>query len=315
MKQISLFIPLLGTLLLSGCAGTSTEFECNATTSDTCMTMEQANEKAKKLEQSSEAKPVAASLPRLAEGNFRTMPVQTVTATTPSGSRPAVTAHLEQKLLVPRPLFTAAREVKTVVPVSSVTPVTPPRPLRTGEQTAALWIAPYIDIAYLSEIDPTWTDSSLTTILNPEAVIFANPIAQGACAADAIASAFNMPLDVLFWCAGSQGSMYPFNGWVSNESSPLQSSLLVSERMAFKLHRQGMIMETIGKNNAVCNEYPSPILPKERWRYQMVNMYPDSGQCHPFGRSVTRWETGKNPPNTKKNFGYLMWRKRNCVFL
>ncbi|MBB9303970.1 TraU family protein, partial [Escherichia coli] len=62
--------------------------------------------------------------------------------------------------------------------------------------------------------------------------------------------------------------------------------------------------ETIGKNNAVCNEYPSPILPKERWRYQMVNMYPDSGQCHPFGRSVTRWETGKNPPNTKKNFGY-----------
>lgn len=67
MKQISLFIPLLGTLLLSGCAGTNTEFECNATTSDTCMTMEQANEKAKKLEQSSEAKPVAASLPRLAE--------------------------------------------------------------------------------------------------------------------------------------------------------------------------------------------------------------------------------------------------------
>ncbi len=112
---------------------------------DTCMTMEQANEKAKKLEQSSEAKPVAASLPRLAEGNFRTMPVQTVTATTPSGSRPAVTAHPEQKLLAPRPLFTAAREVKTIVPVSSVAPVTPPRPLRTGEQTAALWIAPYID--------------------------------------------------------------------------------------------------------------------------------------------------------------------------
>ncbi len=26
MKQISFFIPLLGTLLLSGCAGTSTEF-------------------------------------------------------------------------------------------------------------------------------------------------------------------------------------------------------------------------------------------------------------------------------------------------
>ena len=145
MKQISLFIPLLGTLLLSGCAGTKSDFECDATTSDTCMTMEQANEKAKKMEQPADAKPAAASLPRLAEGNFRTMSVQTVTATTPSGSRPAVTALPEQKLLAPRPLFTAAREVKTVVPVSSVAPVTPPRPLRTGEQTAALWIAPYID--------------------------------------------------------------------------------------------------------------------------------------------------------------------------
>ncbi len=109
------------------------------------MALEQANEKAKKLEQSSEAKPVAASLPSLADGDFRTTSVQAVATTTPSHSRPAVTALPEQKLLAPRPLFTAAREVKTVVPVSSVTPVTPPRPLRTGEQTAALWIAPYID--------------------------------------------------------------------------------------------------------------------------------------------------------------------------
>ena len=172
-----------------------------------------------------------------------------------------------------------------------------------------------MDIAYLSEIDPTWVDSSLTTILNPEAVLFANPIAQGACAADAIASAFHLPLDPLFWCAGSQGSMYPFSGWASNESSPLQSSVLLSERMAYKLHRQGQIMETVGADTAVCYEYPSPIIPKERWRYQMVNMYPDSGQCHPLGRSVMRWEAGRNPPNTRKNFGYLMWRKRNCVFL
>ncbi len=81
----------------------------------------------------------------------------------------------------------------------------------------------WISLIFL-KIDPTWTDSSLTTILNPEAVIFANPIAQEPAQQDAIASAFNMPLDVLFWCAGSQGSMYPFNGWVSNESSPLQSS-------------------------------------------------------------------------------------------
>lgn len=47
MKELMLLIPLGSALLLTGCAGTETEFQCNATTSDTCMTMEQANEKAK----------------------------------------------------------------------------------------------------------------------------------------------------------------------------------------------------------------------------------------------------------------------------
>ncbi|MBF4180378.1 conjugal transfer pilus assembly protein TraU [Lelliottia nimipressuralis] len=172
-----------------------------------------------------------------------------------------------------------------------------------------------LDIAYLSELDPMWNDSSLSVIINPEAVLFNNPIAQAACAADAAASLVHKPLDVLFWCAGSQGSMYPFTGYTSNEYSPLQSTLLVAERMAFKLHREGLIMNSIGVDTAVCFEYPSPIIPKERWRYQMVNKHPDAGQCHPVGRSVMRWETGRNLPNDRRNFGYLFWRKRNCVFL
>ncbi len=75
MKELMLLIPLGGALLLTGCAGTETEFQCNATTSDTCMTMEQANEKAKLKEERSDAKPAAAGLPQLAEGNFRTTSV------------------------------------------------------------------------------------------------------------------------------------------------------------------------------------------------------------------------------------------------
>ncbi|MTC74223.1 conjugal transfer pilus assembly protein TraU [Providencia sp. wls1919] len=172
-----------------------------------------------------------------------------------------------------------------------------------------------MDIAYLSEIDPTWNDGSLTAILNPEVILFANPIAQGSCAADAVASSTHLPIDALFWCAGSHGSMYPFNGWVTNEYNPINTSLLVSERMAFKLHRQGIIMESVGENKAVCFEYPSPIIPKERWRYQMVNPIPDVAQCHPFGRTAMMWQTGHITPASSKNFGYLMWRKRNCVFL
>ncbi|HDF2344378.1 TPA: conjugal transfer pilus assembly protein TraU [Morganella morganii] len=172
-----------------------------------------------------------------------------------------------------------------------------------------------MDIGYLSELDPMWEDSSLSSVIAPEAFVFANPVAQGACAADAIASAFNKPLNALFWCAGSQGSMYPFTGYTSNEFSPQASSVLLSERMAFKLHRQGMIMNSTGQNTAVCYEYPSPVMPKDRYRYQMVNMYPDTAMCHPFGRSVMHWQVGHASPASRKNFGYLIWRKRNCVFL
>lgn len=172
-----------------------------------------------------------------------------------------------------------------------------------------------MDIGYLSELDPLWNDSALSLVIHPEAMLFNNLIAQGACAADAMASAVHKPIDALFWCAGSHGSLYPFTGYTSNEFSPLQSSVLLSERMAFKLHRQGLVMNSIGADQAVCFEYPSPIMPKARWRYQMVNKYPDVAQCHPFGRTVMGWQSGHNLPHDRKNFGYLLWRKRNCVFL
>ncbi|ECD5143690.1 type IV conjugative transfer system protein TraV [Salmonella enterica subsp. enterica serovar Caracas] len=145
MNRISWFIPFCGALLLSGCAGTNSDFECTATTSDTCMTMEQANEKAKRLEQTEAVKPGAVSLPRLAEGNFRTTPVQVVSTGTPPVGKTVTAPRSGQKPSAPHPLFTAVREVKTVAPASTASPVVPPRPLRTGEQTAALWIAPYID--------------------------------------------------------------------------------------------------------------------------------------------------------------------------
>lgn len=172
-----------------------------------------------------------------------------------------------------------------------------------------------MDIAYLSEVDPLWNDSTLSMIINPEVALFNNLLAQGACAADSISSTAGLPLDPLFWCAGAQGSMYPFTGYTSNEFSPLEASLLVTERMAFKLHREGLVMETVGADVAVCYEYPSPIIPKSRWRYQMVNMYPEPSDCHPFGTSTQLWGSTHNTPATKKNFGWLLWRKRNCVYL
>ena len=176
------------------------------------------------------------------------------------------------------------------------------------------------DIGYLTELDPTWNDSELSFILNPEATLFANPITQMACAADSIKSSFDSQsaIDALFWCMGSQGSTYPLDGHVTYETSPIQSATLVAERMDFKLHREGLILDSIGKgaiDGALCHQYPTPIMPKSRYRYQMVNTVPDAKQCHPFGHLVATFETGHIKPNNGDNYGFLIFKKRNCCFV
>lgn len=172
-----------------------------------------------------------------------------------------------------------------------------------------------LDIAYLTELDPTWHDDDLAFILNPEAILFANPIAQAACAADSVASSLHGPLDKLFWCAGSQGSMYPLAGEVQAHVGGVQASLLLAERMAYKMHREYLSVDSVGKNApAICSIVRSPFLPKSRYRYQMVNPIPTTGRggCYPLGATTTTWESTHAYPVKGEDFGYLIWRKRNC---
>lgn len=172
-----------------------------------------------------------------------------------------------------------------------------------------------LDIAYLTELDPTWHDDALSFILNPEAILFGNPIAQFACSADSVASFTHGPIDKLFWCAGSQGSMYPLSGITQEHIGGVQASLLLAERMAFKMHRERLAVDSVGENApAICETKHSYFLPKSRYRYQMVNPVPTtgSGGCYPFGSTTTVWEGGHEYPIKGEDFGYLIWRKRNC---
>lgn len=71
MKRLSLLTTVSGLLLLSGCAGTESRFQCNETTHDSCMTMAQANEKAKLHEETPLIKRDAHRLPKLTEEGGR----------------------------------------------------------------------------------------------------------------------------------------------------------------------------------------------------------------------------------------------------
>ena len=78
-------------------------------------------------------------------------------------------------------------------------------------QSTACMTTDSFDIAYMTEIDPLWGDDELSLVLNPEALLFGNLIAQLACVPEAILTASNttLPMDALFWCLGAQGSAYP----------------------------------------------------------------------------------------------------------
>lgn len=173
------------------------------------------------------------------------------------------------------------------------------------------------DLAYITELDPLWLDDELSAIINPEAMLFGNIIAQAACAADCIAASSGLPLKPLFWCAGCQGGMYPMNGHVQAHIGSIQSTLLMVQRMQYKLSRQLLAWRTFG-TDAVCSPELMPVLDKRGYRTQLVNptsMTTGRFAGNPFGRSSIFYEANKERPITGEDFGYLLWRKRNCCVL
>ena len=173
-----------------------------------------------------------------------------------------------------------------------------------------------IDLLYVTEIDPLWQDSELTLIINPEAVVFSNPLAVAACAADCVAATVSKPLDPLFWCAGCQGTMYPLNGNIAAQSGHVQGSRLALDRFAYKLHRMGIAWGTSG-SQGLCDKYIMPIMMKSQYRFQATNPVPGfgPGACQPVGGSSMVPGAGNMLPVIGEDMGYLVWRKRNCCVL
>lgn len=170
------------------------------------------------------------------------------------------------------------------------------------------------DIAYITELDPLWQDDHLSILIHPEALIFANPIATAACSVDCAMSTAGKVRNEMFWCAGCQGTMYPMNGNISGEYGDIQGALLAAERFAFKMHRQLLADGTSGPK-AVCSKYKMPIMDKRQYRFQLTNpVRHTKGKftCPVIGASTVPYESGKSFPIKGEDYGFLVWRKRNC---
>lgn len=169
--KINTFLLAGCALLLSGCAGVKSRFDCNATTSDTCMTMTRANQLARDKAANQAGKLVAGGLPSLVD-----IPVTSVAAV-PSASPARVSSsdsvspvstmpgkgntNSVTSSRLPHPVtgssVTNAPRPGVSDPRVSVVTSTPScqsvrcdnpgtvHPLRRRDQIATVWIAPWVD--------------------------------------------------------------------------------------------------------------------------------------------------------------------------
>ncbi len=163
------------------------------------------------------------------------------------------------------------------------------------------------DIAYLTEVDPLWQNDVLAFIIEPESLLFANPVAQLSCMADAASTNLGYSMSPLFWCEGSGGSVYPLTGHVNNDDL-LQASETISSRIVYKMGRQGLLCDPAIN---LCACVPTLIWVKHNYRTHLAKPVRDY-MCHPFGRSDLVWGQLKNPPYRGDNFVWMIFRKRSC---
>ena len=171
------------------------------------------------------------------------------------------------------------------------------------------------DMAYPTELDPLWNDDEMTSILNPDVFLFSNIPAQLACGADCVMSSIGFGSNMLFWCAGCNGPLYPLNGHVAAHVGGVQASSLIAQRLTAKLHREGLMTAASGKNG-MCGYYPQLVMDKTDYKYQMLFPVPQSvvgGRCcQPFGRTTIVWGAGKEIPGVGEDYQYMLFRKRDC---
>jgi len=168
------------------------------------------------------------------------------------------------------------------------------------------------DIGYITEVDPLWNDDLLAFLLNPEALLFGNPVLQFSCIADSVAANAGLPLDVLFWCMGSWGSAYPLTGHKGNDNI-VEDNAALAGRLIYKLVREYTLTDTATN---VCGPTMWPIWTKSHYRLQIMRPVRDY-TCQPIGRSGLIWAAGKNPPysaggNAADNFDWVLTRKKLC---
>ncbi len=168
-----------------------------------------------------------------------------------------------------------------------------------------------LDMMYMSELDPTWNNDELAFFTNPEAAAVANPVAAIACIPDAISSTAGYPINSLFWCAGSWGTIYPLSGNQYTMSSLVANTSLLKVKTLTALHRRGLAHKTMG-TAAMCEGVIDPVMSKSMYKYTLLHPLPETDDSHVTGESVFTWGMNRTIPAVGEDLIYTIWRWNDC---
>ena len=168
------------------------------------------------------------------------------------------------------------------------------------------------DLAYLTAFDPLWSNDELSFLLHPEIALVANPEAQAACAADAVAASGGFGINKLFWCAGSWGSVYPHTGNNGATGDLPAVYALSAVKLLAKLHNELLAFKTTGEGS-LCAARPHRVIVKDQYKLQLA--FPKNTQAFPIGRVTARWAPGKWYPAQGEDWVWVLWRKKDCCLL
>jgi len=79
----------------------------------------------------------------------------------------------------------------------------------------------------------------------------------------------------------------------------------------------GLAWEPSGER-ALCKKRILPVIKKSQYKIQMTYPKPSTNSktgCRPLGRTSVIWGAGREFPYKGEDFGYLVWRKRNCCLM
>lgn len=168
-----------------------------------------------------------------------------------------------------------------------------------------------LDLLYFSEIDPTWNNDEIAFFTHPEAALIASPLGPIACVPDVFGSNIGMPIQELYWCAGSWGVIYPTSGNVLSREGTMKTTSLMAARAIYALHRRGLEWRSIG-DDAMCGGKIAPFFPKTQYRFQVFHPVSETEDNHVLGEMVYTWGLGRTIPAVGEDPVYLIWRWLDC---